>query len=175
MRGQRTMRAVFGLALIAGLAPAGCSGCEEPDDETAIRQMVRQAAALAERHDLGELMKMTTDDFVANPNGMTRQEVKGVLLMAFRRYGKLSIEHPRPEVELDPAGDAARAELPFLVVREGAEAPDLSGLVEDLSGWLEEVSELGDAYHLELRFAKTEDGWRVERAKMLGTRGPGRL
>lgn len=166
---------VAGLVLVACASPVaqGCSGCEEQDDEKILGGMIDAAAALAARHDLGELMAMTTDDFVANPGQQSRQEVKGILLMAFRRYGEFTVEHPAASIEIDPSGLAARAGMPFLVVRKGVEIPDLGELYDDPEGWLEAVGEMADAYHLKLRFRKAEDGWRVERAAIHGTRGVG--
>ena len=155
------------------LGAVGCSGCEEQDDETVIRGMVNRAADLAAKHELGELMQMTAEGFVANPGQRSRQEVRPILLMAFRRYGKFSVEHPRPAVDLDPSGLMASAEMPFLIVREGAEVPNLGELIDDPEGWFEEASEQADAYYLDLTFKKTDDGWRVSKAKIGGTRGVG--
>jgi hypothetical protein len=154
------------------LLPA-CSGCEEEDDEKALVGMINKAADLAAAHELGELMAMTTDDFVARPGHRTRQEVKGILLMAFRRYGEFSVEHPAPSVEVSPSALTATADLPFLIVRKGVELPDLSDLYEDPQGWVEAVGEKADAYHSKLSFRKTDDGWRVEKVKIQGTRGVG--
>jgi len=161
------------LVAFASLLAEACSGCREQDDEKILRGMIDAAAELAARHDLGELMAMTTDDFVANPGQQSRQEVKGILLLAFRRYGEFTVEHPAASIEVDPSGIAARAGMPFLVVRSDAEIPDLSDLYDDPEGWLEAVGELADAYHLQLRFRKTDDGWRIERAAIRGTRGVG--
>jgi hypothetical protein len=160
---------------VMSLLVAGCSGCEERDDEQVLQGMIRQAAELAARHELGELMSMTTDDFTASPGQRSRQEVKGILLMAFRRYGEFEVEHPRPTVEVAPSKLTATAELPFLIVRQDVDLPELSDLYEDPQGWIEAVGEKADAYFLELRFEKTDDGWRVERAVIQGTRGPSGL
>ena len=163
------------LAVAASMAVlgTGCSGCEEQDDEKVLVGMINKAAELAERHDLGELMSMTTDDFVAKPGSRSRQEVKGILLMAFRRYGELTVEHPAPSVEISPSKLTATAEMPFLIVRQGVEMPDLSDLYDDPEAWIEAVGEKADAYHLKLSFRKTDDGWRVEQARVRGTRGVG--
>jgi len=164
---------LIALCLAAPLLSTSCSGCEEEDDEKVLIGMVNKAADLAARHELGELMGMTTDDFVANPGSRSRQEIKGILLMAFRRYGSFAVEHPAPSVEVSPSKLTATSELPFLIVREGVEMPDLSDLYEDPEGWIEAVGEKADAYHLKLSFRKTDDGWRVEKARIRGTRGVG--
>jgi hypothetical protein len=163
------------LAVVASLAVlgTGCSGCEEEDDEKVLVGMINKAAELAERHDLGELMSMTSDDFVAKPGSRSRQEVKGILLMAFRRYGDFTVEHPAPSVEVSPSRLTATSEMPFLIVRQGVDLPDLTDLYDDPEGWIEAVGEKADAYHLKLGFRKTKGGWRVEKARVRGTRGIG--
>jgi hypothetical protein len=164
---------VFSLACLFGAALLSCAKCQEEDDEKVLRGMIRQAADLAARHELGELISMTTDDFTARPGHRTRQEVKGILLLAFRRYGDFTVQHPRPTVEVAPSKLTATAHMPFLIVRQGVDFPDLSDLYEDPERWLEEAGEKADAYFLELWFRKTDDGWRVEKAEIQGTRGVG--
>jgi hypothetical protein len=154
--------------LLTFIVFSGCSRCETPDDETQIRALVAQGAQLAEKHDLGALIELTTADFVARPQHLDRQSVKGVLLLAFRRYGRFKIRHPRPEVELDPAGGAATATLPFVIVRQGRQVPDLAELYEDPKEWLAEMIELADIYYLELGLTKEDDQWLVRRATLRG-------
>ena len=107
------------VAAVLATGHGACSGCEEQDDETLIRSMVRHAVGLAEQHKLGDLMKLTTKELTVRPHGMTRQEVKGVLLMAFRRYGKFTIKHPQPpflKIEPQPMG-TVRSLQPHAVFR----------------------------------------------------------
>ncbi|MFO8070619.1 MAG: hypothetical protein R6V85_01980 [Polyangia bacterium] len=172
MRARHIIATAALIASVCSLSSA-CSSCEEQDGETAIRQLISRAASLAERHELGELMRMTTQDVTARPGRMSRAEIKGALLVAFRRYGQFSIEHPRPSVEVEEDGVEASADLPFLVVRENREVPDLKDLYDDPQRWLEEVGELADLYFLDLRLIKEEDAWRVEGVRIRGTRGRG--
>jgi hypothetical protein len=162
---------VAALLLAPPLFIASCSGCEEPDDEQAIRALIAEGAAAAERSDVGGLMELATDGFTAEPGSASRQEVKGVLLMAFRRYGRFTIAHPSPAVTIAEDRRSATAELPFLVVREGSAAPDLGELVDDPERWFEGVAEMGDAFYLTLRLEKTDDGWKAAKARIKGTRG----
>jgi len=157
------------LALL--LAGAGCSRCGGgTDEEQEVRATIAAAVTLAERNDLGGLMRLTTDDFVAHPGSVGRREVRGVLLAAFKRYGRFSIRHPRPGVDLGEDRRSAAARVPFVVIREGAAAPDLGGLVDDAEAWMERVAGMGDAYYLELEFRKDGGEWRVSRARIRGTR-----
>ena len=148
----------------------GCSGCDEPDDEQQIRALFAEAVALAEKNDLGELMELATEGFVVEPGSVSRQEVRATLLLAFRRYGRFSVVHPTPTVDLAEDRLSATAELPFLVLREGEAAPDLGELVDDPERWFEGVAEMGDAFYLKLRLEKTDDGWRAAKARLRGTR-----
>lgn len=157
------------LLLTPMLSNVGCTRCEGPDDEQQVRALIADAVAAAEAHDLGGLMGLTTGDFVVKPGSVGRQEVKGVLLMAFRRYGRFGVRHPAPVVSVAEDRLTASADLPFLIVREGAEAPDLGDLMDDPEGWMERVADMGDAYYLELGLEKTGDGWRAARARIRGT------
>ena len=152
------------------LGNGSCSGCEERDDETLIRSMVRHAVGLAEQHKLGDLMKLTTKELTVRPRGSTRQKVKGMLLIAFRRYGEFSIKHPRPAVTIDPSKIEARVELPFVIVRQGRTVPELGELYDDPERWLEELGEIADLYHLELWLIKDGDDWLVDQAEIQGFR-----
>lgn len=156
------------VALASGTS--SCSGCEEQDDETSIRAMVRHAVGLAEQHKVGDLMELTTRELTIKPHGTTRQEVKGMLLIAFRRYGQFTIKHPRPAITIDPSGIEARAELPFVIVRKGRSMPDLGELYDDPERWLEELGEIADLYHLELWLIKDDDHWLVDSARIEGFR-----
>ena len=72
---------LFAVAALSAAAP-GCSGCEEPTDEQAIRALVAEAVAASERNDVGALMDCATDDFKVDPGGADRREVKAALLPA---------------------------------------------------------------------------------------------
>jgi len=167
-----TAALVAAAALACSLA-SSCRGCEERDDESAIRALIQNGADLAEKKALGDLMALTTPDFTARPHDMTRQEVKGVLLVAFRRYGTFTIRHPSPSVEIAPSERSATAELPFLIVSEDRDIPDIDRLYDDPESWLEQVSEMADLYHLKLDLVKEDGDWKVEKARMRGTRGLG--
>jgi hypothetical protein len=166
---MRTIAILIAIALPA-IAVTGCGGCEGDDDEARIRSLFRYAVETAENRDVGELMELTTEDFTVAGRGISRQETKGVLLMAFRRYGAFTIRHPNPSVEVSPSGMTATAETPFLLVRDDREAPDLEGLYESPAEWLAEVGELADLYDVKLWLVKTDDGWRVKKARLDGYR-----
>ena len=58
--------------------------CTEKDEAEVLRGMIKKGAALAEGHDVGGLIDLTTEDFAALPGNRDRHEVRGILLMACR-------------------------------------------------------------------------------------------
>ncbi len=156
----------FILLIVTGLFLGGCSGCEKRDDETQIRQLIENGALLAEQHKLKELMRLTTDDFLAMPNTMDRRSVKGMLFMAFRRYGKFKIRLPRPTVNVDASLAYAEATTPFAIIREDRTVPDLTGLYEDPESWLNALGEMAELYNLGLWLVKKEDRWLIRKARL---------
>jgi hypothetical protein len=160
------------LICAAMLYAAGCGRCsgKPNDDETRIRKIIEEAAALAEKHDINGLMKLATKNFTAEPGQKDRQAVRGILFIAFRKYGKFSVKFPRPSVEVAPGGLSAKADTPFLIVRQGSGVPDLSELYDDPKGWTEKVGKIADLYNIELWFDKVGDEWLVHEAKLMGLR-----
>ena len=156
--------AAIALALLAGR----CSGCEEKDDRKIILGIIHEAAEMAQEHRTSDLMDLTTSYFTAHGSGP--DEVRTILTFAWNRYGQFRIMYPEPDITVSPDRLTAKAKVPFVVVREGGPIPDLGGLAMDPTGWLEEASKSTDPYHLELWFAKTDDGWKVEKAKLDGVR-----
>jgi hypothetical protein len=157
--------------VLAVLATAcGCTGCRPGDDEKAIRDIIEKAARMAERHETSDILELTTRRFEASPGERDRDEVRTVLLFAFKQYGSFAILYARPSVAIDPSGLAARARIPFIVVREGRPIPDLGGLHEDPEGWIEEAGKSTDPYNLEIWFEKQDGDWMVDRARLDGIR-----
>jgi hypothetical protein len=161
-------------AVVSGTALLSAAGCsknkEEPDDETKIRNIIEQAAAMAENHDINGLMDLTTEYFTAEPGQRDRQAVRGILFMVFRKYGTFSVKFPRPMVDVKPGSSQAKATTPFLIVRKGTEAPNVGDLYDDPKGWLEKVGKAADLYTIELWFEKGGEDWRVHETRLLGYR-----
>jgi hypothetical protein len=140
--------------------------CTEKDEAEVLRGMIRKGAALAEEHDVGGLIDLTTEDFAALPGNRDRHEVRGILLMAFRHYRQFRILYPEPSVELSGSGDAASSRVYFLIVRQDRSYPNLDELTKDPKGWVEEVGENADLYRLELDFVKKKGDWVASRAHL---------
>ncbi len=147
--------------------------CGGKDDTEAIYELIRSGTALAEDKQVGDLMDLTVDAFIARPGGYDRQRTRGVLFAAFMHYGKFKIHYPRPQVELLQGGDSARVALHFLIVRQNQPIPGLKELYDDPRKWIEAAGEKADLYRLELALVKDGGDWMVGEAKLEGFTGTG--
>ena len=147
--------------------------CTEKDEAEVLQRLIKKGATLAEEHDVGGLMDLTSEDFSAQPGNRDRNEVRGILLMAFRHYRQFRILYPEPSVELSGSGDAASSRVYFLIVRKDRSYPNLDALTKDPKGWVEEVGENADLYRLELEFVKKKGDWVARRAHLEPFKGYG--
>lgn len=140
--------------------------CSSKDEETAIRELVKKGAILGEKQDIKGLMNLTTEDFLALPGDLGRQETRRILFVAFRHYGAFKILYPRPNVDLKPDKRSASAVFPFLIVKKETALPKLKELYEDPQRWLETVGENADLYRLKLDWIKQNGDWLVRQARL---------
>jgi hypothetical protein len=147
--------------------------CTEKDEAEVLKRLIKKGATLAEEHDLGGLMGLTSEDFSALPGNRDRSEVRGILLMAFRHYRQFRILYPEPSVELSGSSDGASSRVYFLIVRKDRSYPNLDALAKDPKGWVEEVGENADLYRLELEFVKKKGDWVTRRAHLEPFKGYG--
>ena len=148
-----------------------CSGAE--DDSEIIRALIKKGAELAEKHDIKGIVDLTTEDFTAIPGDYTRTNIKGVLLFAFRHYGKFKVLYPRPGVDVDPNGEEATARVHFMIVKQEGGIPDLKDLYEDPEEWIKKAGEIADLYRLDLKLRKDGGDWLVAQAHIEGFTGTG--
>jgi hypothetical protein len=158
------------LALSIGLV---VSGCGRSDDAATIRKMIVQAADLAERHDIADLMDMTADGFSASPGDHDARSVRGILFVAFKHYGSFTIRYPRPSVEVDPRAGTAMAAVYFMIVSRNRPMPDFKELYENPQQWLEQAGEKADLYQLKLELVGSKGDWRVKKAELAPFKGLG--
>jgi hypothetical protein len=154
------------MAVLLLVALSGLLSCSSKDEETAIRELVQKGATLGEEQDIKGLMKLTTEDFLAMPGELGRQETRRILFMAFRHYQDFKILYPRPSVDLKPDKHSASAVFPFLIVKKETTIPKLKELYEDPQRWLETVGENADLYRLKLECTKQNGGWLVKQARV---------
>ena len=154
------------LVVLLLLFMIGLESCSSKDEETAIRELVKKGATLGEEQDIKGLMNLTTEDFLALPGDLGRQETRRILFMAFRHYHDFKILYPRPNVELKPDKRSASAVFPFLIVKKETTLPKLKELYEDPQRWLETVGENADLYRMRLEWIKQNGDWLVKQARL---------
>jgi hypothetical protein len=155
-----------GFVLLILIVVSVLESCSPKDEETAIRELVKKGATLAEEQDIRGLMNLTTEDFIALPGDLRRQETRGILFMAFRHYQNFKILYPRPSVGLKPDKRSSSAVFPFLIVKKETTLPKLKELYEDPQRWLETVGENADLYRLKLECVKQDGDWLVRQARL---------
>jgi len=158
--------------IIAWLLDWG-SCCPGSNDEAAIRGLLEQAEQLAEKHAVGDLLELATNDFTVSPRGKNRREVKHILFWAFKRYGNFSLYSPRASLEIDPEGQTADATVHYLLVKSKKNMPDLESLADDPEAWLARASEMANLFRVKLHLCKTDDGWLFASAVFQCFRGTG--
>jgi hypothetical protein len=149
------------------------ASCAEKDEAEEIRQLIREGAKFAEEHDARALMKLTTEDFFAQPGQHDHREVRQILWMAFRHYREFRVMYPEPSVDLEANGADASATVYFLIVRKKQSIPELDDFHKNPRRWLEEVGENADLYRLKLKLLKKDGDWLVRRALLEPFRGLG--
>jgi hypothetical protein len=147
--------------------------CSDKDDVAAIRELIKKGAALAEDHDVGGIMDLTTEDLVAHPGQVNRLEIKRIIWRAFRHYGKLKVLYPKPSVDVSPKDNTAACKAYLLIVKKDQAFPDLKEFYDDPRRWLETVGENADLYQMKLQMIKKEDKWWVQQAHLEGFKGYG--
>ncbi len=160
-------------ALLVIIFTCCLSSCSKKDDIALILSLVEKAEALAEEHDTGKLMELTSKNFKAQDGKLKRRQVRKFLWLTFRRYGKFDLLFPEPAVEISDKEQSATVVVYFLIVKKEQPFPDLEKLYKDPERWLEEVGELADLYRLNLQFLKKGDKWLVNTAKIESYRGFG--
>lgn len=158
----------FFLRLGTALAVLWAVACGKSDDSTAIHNLIAQGADLAQKHQIGDLLRLTDDGFTATPGRHDANGVKGILYVAFRRYGDFTIRYPRPIVDLDKGASSASATIYFVIVSKDRALPGLKDLYNDPLQWLEEARNKADPYRLTLDLVKKDRRWRVQKAHLEG-------
>ena len=104
------------------------SSCSPKDEVSAIRELIKKGAELAEDHDVGGIMKLTTAGVVALPGQHNRLEIKRILWVALKHYGKLKVLYPEPSVSLTSNETSASARVYLLIVKKDRNLPELKEL-----------------------------------------------
>ena len=153
--------------LIAGMS------CSKKDDTVLIRKVIANGAQLAQEHQIGDLLRLATEDFSASPGNHDARSVKGILFVAFQHYGTFAVHYPRPSVDVAEGGESAKAKFQFIIISQDRTIPGLKELYDDPQKWIETASEKADLYQLDLGFVKAKGDWLVKTAHMEGFKGWG--
>lgn len=151
----------------------GVASCSKTDDVQAIRALIKEAAEMAEDHNLSGIMELTTEDVVGFPGHHDRLEIKRFIFSAFMHYGKLKILYPKPSVDLSTTDNSATCKIYLLIVKKDRAIPDVKDLYDEPRRWLEKVGENADLYQIELQLLKKGGTWRVHQAHLEGFKGLG--
>jgi hypothetical protein len=149
------------------------SSCSPKDEVAAIREVIKKGAELAEDHDVGGIMELTTADVVALPGQHNRLEIKRIIWAALMHYGKLKVLYPEPSVDLTSNDSVASSRVYLLIVKKDRSLPELKELYKDPRRWLEEVGENADLYQLNLQMLKKNGNWLVKQARLERFKGIG--
>lgn len=137
------------------------TSCSEKDDVTLIRNLIKEGAVLAEEQDISAMMKLTTEDFLAQPGSINRREVRKYIWLVFRRYGQFRVLYPEPAIELAADSQSASATVHLLIAKKEQNIPKLEKLYKDPQRWLEEVGENADLYRLKMNLLQKNGDWLV--------------
>ena len=74
-------------------------------------------------------------------------------------------------MELSADALSATVAMPFLLMRRDVALPGLEELREDPQGWLAQVGDRADLYHLELQLVEREGEWLANSAHLRGAGG----
>ena len=162
-----------GLAIFWVIVFLCLMACSSKDDVAAIRALIKKGAELAEDHDVGGIMDLTTRDVRAHPGQLNRLEIKRVIWRAFRYYGRLKVLYPRPSVDVSENGHQADCKVYLLIVKQDQALPEVKEFYDDPKRWLETVGENADLYQLNLALIKKEGTWQVHQAHLEGFKGFG--
>jgi hypothetical protein len=162
-----------GPAILWGILFLFLAACSEKDDVSAIRELIKKGAELAEDHDVGGIMDLTTEDVVAHPGQANRLEIKRILWRAFMHYGKLKVLYPKPSVDVSAKDNTAACAVYLLIVKKDRAFPDIKDLYDDPGRWLETVGENADLYQIKLQMLKKDGTWLVKQAHLVGFKGLG--
>jgi len=160
-----------GVCILLGLFTQ--NSCIHKDETEVIHRLIKKGAKLAEAHNVGGLMELTSEGFSAMPGNRDRAEVRSILFMAFRHYRDFRILYPQPGVDLEESGEAASVRIYFLIVRKDRSYPELKDLYGDPGDWLEEVGDNADLYRLELEMIRKGGDWLTKGARLEPFKGYG--
>jgi len=152
------------------------TACSKTPSEEAIHLLIKDGVNMAESHDLGGMMDLLEDGFIAGPGHHPKPEVRRILFVMLKRYGKFRIVHPRPSIKLSEDEQSAIVKMNFLIANKQKLFPELELLYTEPVAWLESVDKSADLYTLSMELGAESGEWLLKRARITGFARPhGRL
>ncbi|MCP4341994.1 MAG: hypothetical protein GY799_24695, partial [Desulfobulbaceae bacterium] len=148
------------------------SACSKTEREEAVYQLVADGVTMAEAHDLGGMMSLMADGFIAGPGQHSKQESRRILFVMLKRYGKFRVLYPRPVVKLSEDEQTARVKMNFLIATKGQLFPELELLYADPAAWVEAVDKGADLYTLSMQLSHGSGDWLLGRARITSFASP---
>ncbi len=142
------------------------SACSKTEREEAVYQLVADGVTMAETHDLGGMMSLMADGFIAGPGQHSKQESRRILFVMLKRYGKFRVLYPRPVVKLSEDEQTAQVKMNFLIATKVQLFPELELLYADPSAWVEAVDKGADLYTLSMELGYDSGNWLLGRARI---------
>jgi hypothetical protein len=166
---------LFKIVSVTVLLPVliGVSSCARTDKEEQLYQLIKQGVELAEGHDLSGLMDLTKDEFVARPGDRPKQEVRQILFVTFKRFGRFRIHYPKPVITVSEDGESAIVRMTFLMASQDQVFPELKLLYEDAVAWMEKVDKRTDLYAISMELEYESNNWFVTKARISRFSNPG--
>jgi len=152
------------------------TACSRTPGEEAIYQLVEDGVNMAESHDLGGMLNLLEDGFIGGPGNYSKQEVRRILFVMLKRYGKFRILYPRPSIQLSEDGHVAIVKMNFLIASKQQPFPELDLLYSEPTAWLAAVDKSADLYTLSMELDVESGEWLLRKARITGFARPhGRL
>jgi len=148
------------------------SACSKTEREEAVYSFIQDGVDLAESHDLGGIMEMTTDGFTAGPGNYSRKETRRILFVMLKRYGNFHILYPKPSVKLSEDEQTASVRMNFIIAKKEQLFPELKLLYTDPTAWLAAVDKGTDLYTLSMQLRYDSGDWLLEKARITGFARP---
>lgn len=142
------------------------NACSKTDREEEVYILIQHAVDLAEGHNLSGLMELTQEGFTAGPGDYTSKDIRRILFVTFKRFGKFRIHYPKPSIRLSEDEETAIVKMNFLMAKKDRLFPELNMLYEDAAAWVRGVDERTDIYTLTMELSYESGDWLVKKARI---------
>lgn len=148
-RGRRKGRKTGRITVLVAMLSALCLGCGRPSDETQVKDLIREAAHLAEKRDAASLMALLARDY-SDFQGRDKAETRLMVEEYLRSFRGVVIHVLGAEVAIEEPGRSATVRADMTLSSGAAEA------------FRKIVRFTGDLYRFDLEVAKDPpEDWKI--------------